>query len=376
MITSIRVVNFKCFRDRSLELGALNVFAGMNGAGKSTVIQSLLAIRQSWESGNLTNDRIQLNGTLVDLGTAGEVYCADPTSEAIEIILSESEQNSSLELRCTHSEEHSNEYFLHLDSDVLIEARSNTSALFSEPFNYLHAERVGPRKVFPIPLEEVNSLRVGKCGESAAYIVASELKETAVENTWLLLESSDGKEYPTLHYQWVLWMARLFPGFNADSEIYSQADQVRLSLALQRQQTGQSLYVRPTNTGFGLSFVLGIIVAGLVATPNTVLMVENPEAHLHPKAQSMIGEFLARVAAGRTQVFVETHSEHVLNGIRRMVKQTILTPEDARFHFFARTSNDFEPSVTPIPVSQSGDISSWPEGFFDQLDRDLSIILA
>lgn len=376
MITSIRVVNFKCFRARSLELGALNVFAGMNGAGKSTVIQSLLAIRQSWESGNLAKGRIQLNGTLVDLGTAGEVYCADPASEAIEIITGESRQNSALELRCTYSEEHSNEYFLSLNSNALIENHANECTLFSEPFNYLHAERMGPRKVFTIPLEEVNSLRVGRYGESAAYIVASELKETSIENTWLLLESSDGKEYPTLHYQWTLWMARLFPGFNADSEIYSQADQVRLSLALQRQQTGQSLYVRPTNTGFGLSFVLGIIVAGLVAMPNTVLLVENPEAHLHPKAQSMIGEFLARVAAGRTQVFVETHSEHVLNGIRRMVKQTVLAPEDVRFHFFARSSDDFEPSVTPIPVSQSGDISSWPEGFFDQLDKDLSIILA
>jgi predicted ATPase len=376
MITSVKLSNFKCFRALSLELGLLNVFAGMNGAGKSTVIQSLLAIRQSWESGSLAKDHIQLNGTLVDLGTAGEVYCADPDSESIEIMMRGSEQDIGLELRSTQSEQQSNEYFLRLDSHIGIEGSTNIFALFSEPFNYLHAERVGPRKVFPIALEEVNSLRVGKWGESAAYIIASELKETEIENSSIILESSDGKEYPTLHYQWALWMARLFPGFEAESEIYNQADQVRLALALQRQQTGQSLYVRPTNTGFGLSFVLGIIVAGLVAKPNTVLIVENPEAHLHPKAQSMIGEFLARVAAGRTQVFVETHSEHVLNGIRRMVKQTILTPSDVRFHFYARNSTDFEPSVIAIPVAASGDISSWPEGFFDQLDKDLSIILA
>lgn len=374
MITSIRLSNFKCFRTLSLELGALNVFAGMNGAGKSTVIQSLLAIRQSWESGGLANNHLQLNGTLVDLGTAGEVYCADPNSEYIEIMMSGAELNSALELRSKQSDQQSNEYFLHLNPQADIEGRVKIIGLFLEPFNYLHAERVGPRKVFPIPLEEVSSLRVGKCGESAAYIVASELKEIEIENGSIILESSDGKEYPTLHYQWELWMDKLFPGFASESEIYNQADQVRLSLALQTQQTGQSLYVRPTNTGFGLSFVLGIIVAGLVAKPGTLLMVENPEAHLHPRAQSMIGEFLARVAAGGTQVFVETHSEHVLNGIRRMVKQTILAPGYVRFHFFARNSSDFEPSVTPITVSPSGDISSWPQGFFDQLDKDLSII--
>ena len=90
-----------------------------------------------------------------------------------------------------------------------------------------------------------------------------------------------------------------------------------------KKESGQSLRVRPPNTGFGLSYVLGVIVAGLVATEDTVLIVENPEAHLHPKAQSAIGEFLARVAATGAQVFVETHSEHVINGMRRMVKQTV-----------------------------------------------------
>lgn len=349
----------------------------MNGTGKSTVLQSLLAVRQSWESGSLAKGLIQLNGTLADLGTAGEVYCADPGSDSLDILISGSEPYPHLEFRCRQSEENSKEYFLRFSHLALVNEGTArlVYALFSEPFNYLHAERVGPRKVFPISLQEAKTLHVGKYGEAAPYIVASELKETQVKNNFLLLESSDGKEYPTIQYQWELWMARLFPGFEADSEIYVPADQVRLGMALQRQQTGQSLFVRPTNTGFGLSFVLGIIVAGLAATSDTVLIVENPEAHLHPKAQSMIGEFLGRVAAGGSQVFVETHSEHVLNGIRRMVKQTILTPDAVRFHFFARTLNDLEPSVSIIPVSAAGDISTWPDGFFDQLDRDLSIIL-
>jgi predicted ATPase len=248
-------------------------------------------------------------------------------------------------------------------------------AFGSEPFNYLQAERVGPRKVFQIPPEEGHPLSVGKCGENASYIIASERRETRIGNDFLILESSDEREYRTIQYQWALWMARLFPGFQGESEIYNAADQVRLALALQRGETGQGLFVRPTNTGFGLSFVLGIIVAGLAAKRDTILIVENPEAHLHPKAQSMVGEFLARVSAGGTQVVVETHSEHVLNGIRRMIKQTVLTPDTVRFFFFAKSLREFSPSVTLIPVSPSGDIAHWPEGFFDQLDRDLGIIL-
>lgn len=374
MIASVTLNNFKCFRSLTVEFGTINVLAGMNGAGKSTVLQSILAVRQSWESGSISRGWLKLNGSLTELGTTGEIYCADPSSDVIEIILGSSELNEVLHLRSAELEQHRKEYFLRLSDGPIDESRF-LAGLFSEPFNYLHAERVGPRKVFQISPDEGHPLRVGKYGENAPYIVASELRETEITNSAVLLESSDEREYPTVKFQWALWMARLFPGFDGESEIYSQADQVRLGLALQRQQTGQSLFVRPTNTGFGLSFVLGVIVAGLVAAKDTILIIENPEAHLHPRAQSMIGEFLARVAAGGTQVFVETHSEHVLNGIRRMVKQTVLTPEDVHFIFFARPFDVLEPSVIQIPVSNSGDISIWPDGFFDQLDRDLGVIL-
>jgi len=373
MITSIALTNFKCFKSLNLDLRALNVFAGMNGAGKSTIIQSLLALRQSWESDSLLRNRLQLNGTLTELGTAGEVYCAEPNSEFVELAFASSKASKPLELKSRQSEVKSKEYFLELDAACGSEA--DEFDLFLEPFNYLHAERMGPRKTFQIPPDEGHPLRVGRYGENASFIVASDRRQTEVTNKYLLMESSDGKIYSTVQYQWPLWMGRLFPGYEGESEIYSEADQVRLGLALQRKQTGQSLFVRPTNTGFGVSFVLGIIVAGLVAKQDSVLLVENPEAHLHPKAQSGIGEFLARVAAGGTQVFVETHSEHVLNGMRRMVKQTILTPEMVSLHFFANTKGALEPVVTHIPVSPNGDISVWPEGFFDQLDQDLTIIL-
>jgi len=349
----------------------VNVLAGVNGAGKSTVIQALLAVRQSLQSGGLARDRIQLRGGLIDLGTAGEVYCAEPNSDAIELTIEHSE-GPPIELHSPQRKQESNDYstesFLRLSNKVAVDVAAR---LFVEPFNYLHAERIGPRKVFSIPSDEGHCLNVGKYGENAPYIVSSNLRETRVGNDRLILDSPDGKEYPTIQYQWTLWMARLFPGFDAEWEIYGHADQVRLGLGL----TGQNLYVRPTNTGFGVSFVLGVIVAGLAAGPGTILIVENPEAHLHPKAQSNVGEFLGRVAAGGTQVIVETHSEHVLNGIRRMVKQGIVRPDSVRFFFFSKVEKELEPTVVPISVSATGDISSWPDGFFDQLDKDLNAIL-
>jgi predicted ATPase len=376
MISFLGLVNFKCFKSIRLELGAINVLAGMNGAGKSTIIQSLLAIRQSWESGSIAGCRIQLSGALTDLGTSGEVYCADPVSDAIELWIGGSDGTQPLRFVCPQDKKRFQDYFLLFESAPDSPVEGTAGGLFSDPFNYLHAERIGARKVFGISPDEQRPFRVGKFGENAPYIIGSPKRETLVQNEALILASEDGKEYPTVQYQWALWMARLFPGFEGESEIYSRADQVRLGLALQRQSTGQSIFVRPTNTGFGLSYVLGVLVAGLVARPDTLVIVENPEAHLHPRAQSALGEFLARASLGGAQVIVETHSEHVINGIRRMVRQGVVSGNQVRFLFFSKRAHDIEPSVTSINVLPNGDISEWPEGFLDQLDNDLSIILS
>ena len=94
-------------------------------------------------------------------------------------------------------------------------------------------------------------------------------------------------------------------------------------------------WVRPANVGFGLTYCLPIIVAALGSTPGAVFIVENPEAHLHPRAQSEIGKFLVRLAASGVQTIVETHSDHVLNGVRVAVAaEQLLSPDDVAIHFF------------------------------------------
>jgi predicted ATPase len=374
MIRSIKLTNFKCFQNLEVETRSLNVLCGINGAGKSSVIQAMLAVRQSWSSLNLVRNRLQLNGSLVELGTAGELYCAEPSGKTIELQFVSDKLDIPVSIKIPYREEYSSSYSLDFEPAPW-QTREPTFELFQEHFNYLHAERTGPRKAFNIPPDDGSSINVGRYGENAPYIIASSLKNSSVFCNSLQLESSDGKVYPTLDYQWPLWMARLFPGYYLDSEIYSQADQVRLAHALQRKQTGQRLFVRPPNTGFGVSFVQGIVTAGLIAAPGTVLIVENPEAHLHPRAQSVIGEFLARVAAGGAQVFVETHSEHVVNGMRRIVRQQLLQADDLRVHYFNSPPGTFSPKVEPITVKQDASLSHWPDGFFDQLDRDLETLL-
>jgi predicted ATPase len=126
----------------------------------------------------------------------------------------------------------------------------------------------------------------------------------------------------------------------------------------------------PYNFGFGVSYVLPIIVNGLAAEPGSTMIVENPEAHLHPKGQSRIGQFLSQVAVSGVQVVVETHSEHVVNGIRVNSLRSKLSPDDICLNYF---TPDPDPAkhVRQIELNDRMDITDWPEGFFDQEEIDL-----
>jgi len=136
-------------------------------------------------------------------------------------------------------------------------------------------------------------------------------------------------------------------------------------------------YLRPTNMGFGVSHTLPIIVAGLMAEPGSMLIVENPESHLHPAAQSKIAQFLARIAACGVQVVIETHSDHVLNGIRLATYYGKISPDDIILHSFESTVEDgaMQIKVTCPQIDRDGRIDYWPNGFFDEWEKSLGTLL-
>jgi predicted ATPase len=113
------------------------------------------------------------------------------------------------------------------------------------------------------------------------------------------------------------------------------------------------------------------VLAGLTAGQNGLLIIENPEAHLHPQGQSQMGHFLATIAAAGVQVIVETHSDHVLNGIRRAIgEQHTLPASDAIAYFFDADNS----APQSLAFTAMGGIESWPKGFFDQFQLDVAAL--
>ncbi|MDY0058774.1 MAG: DUF3696 domain-containing protein [Myxococcota bacterium] len=370
MIHSIILKDFKCFSDYRLPLGCLTVLTGTNGSGKSTVMQALLALRQSQEQGALARGQLALNGSWVHLGTGQDVL--RESAEGIEVGIGLQVER---------------DYLWHFAYSANAEELAATSvpptipelALFREPtsgdgatFQYLCAERIGPRTSFSLADHAVRHRRLlGAAGEYTAQYLAEFGRDVVRQE----LRHADAAA-SDLRSQTEAWLSHIVgEGSTGDLRIHVQThramDVAQLQFAFSSPRIGESNRYRPTNVGFGLTYSLPVIVAVLSAGPGALLLIENPEAHLHPRGQAEIGILLARSAASGVQILVETHSDHVLNGIRRAVRSKILEAGLTSIHFFRRTVEAQEQVVSPV-LDPTGNIDHWPEGFFDQFEKDMN----
>jgi predicted ATPase len=205
-------------------------------------------------------------------------------------------------------------------------------------------------------------LEVGCAGEHVAHVL-EKLGRSSVSSS-RHANTDDPEEFHSVKAQTELWLSRIVRPIELDTQTFLGTG----IIALQFRNDGASPWVRPTNMGFGVSYTLPIVVAAITAAEGGLIIVENPEAHLHPAGQSEMGVFLARMAATGLQIIVETHSDHVLNGIRRAIGSEHLLPADkAIVHFFADDASD----VQPLNFTASGGVSEWPSGFFDQYRLDV-----
>lgn len=363
MIQKIEADNFKCFEHISLELSGLNLLSGINSMGKSTLVQMFLLLRQSYEQ-NALEKGIYLNGKYTNLGVGKDVLYTDAKENKMSILI-EDEQS------CIHAEYDYNGVadFLKLRSIINKNAVKNIN-LFDNGFHYIAADRLGPQSSYEKSYYEVwENKQIGNHGEYAVhYLQTHELED--VENVNVLYE---GEENIRLLKQVECWMGEITPGISLRMEEYGHSN--RIGLTVHQEGNIGADYFTAQNVGFGISYVLPVVLSLLKAKKGDLLIVENPEAHLHPKGQRKMGELIARTAQGGVQVIVETHSDHILNGIRLCAKNGRVNPEIVRLYYFTRQKKEEggEHKTTPIvenPIlNTDGRLSFWPKGFFDEWDK-------
>ncbi len=365
MIDSLTLHNFKCFGHQSIGLRGLTLLSGLNGTGKSTAIQALLLLRQSFQQGLLTRGRLALNGEFVQIGLATDALHEQADDDIIGLSLQFRGGESA---RWTFTYDQSADVLAGTSADV--GPGVFASSLFGEAFQYLCAERVGPRATFPVSDFEVREHhQLGRQGEFTAHFLdkyASKPVHEALRHPSALSSS--------LKDQAEAWLGEFSPGARIHITQHAGLDLVQLQFSFTSGSDVSNRY-RSTNVGFGLTYTLPILVALLAAEPDSILLIENPEAHLHPRGQARMGHLLARVALTSAQVIVETHSDHVLNGIRVAVHDGEVKPDDIALHFFSTTLGHRRRVESPR-LQPDGRLDFWPDDFFDQWDRSLESLLA
>ncbi|MFD1910384.1 DUF3696 domain-containing protein [Paenibacillus rhizoplanae] len=228
----------------------------------------------------------------------------------------------------------------------------------------MSAERIGPRTYFSrsnYKVKQQNNLGIN--GEYTTHFFISFFQNEIVDNKLLLHPDAVSD---SLKAQVDAWLSIITPGTKVDIGDHTDMDIISLRYKFTSARNVSNSF-RSTNVGFGLTYTLPVLVSLLASKPGTLLLIENPEAHLHPKGQSIIGKLMGLASMGGVQIITETHSDHVLNGIRLAVHGGQVSPNDVSINFFStnkKITKKIIHSVENLSIDKDGRINNWPEDFF------------
>ena len=293
MIGKIELRNFKCFETLSLTCSRLTLLCGMNGTGKSSLLQALLVLRQSFAAGELQEGRLVLSGELADLGTGNDVLFEGAETDAVEIELHRDDAPTP----CSFSFD-----YLRGADELRAQSAISSTEQGSEMLawwgevpplggNLFHvdAERMGPRKA--LGLSETSD-RFGHPG-ALNYLHARQ-EETLPSFDPRCPDLSDRRLSGVFHY----WLQEVTPGAHLQLERTRDAGALTSGFTFDRPGKGITRRYRDKNSGFGLSCALPVLAA-LLSPPGSLCLIENPEAHLHPRGQTRVGRPGGSRFAGR-----------------------------------------------------------------------------
>ncbi len=351
MINSLEINNLKCVKSMQMECRNLNVLIGTNSSGKTTIQQALLLVGQNLESVE------GLNGRLVELGDFEDAKCIYSAEKEFGITLS-SDCNSPVEIKMALTND-SDSYLVHTecDSEQEFDEWKKSFSIKKRGLQYLSCHRIGPRKVYKknMTLDDV----IGIDGEYAMSYLNQHGKDI-VEPAMC-----KGNVDFTLLGQMNWWLSYIMDSAIMTESI-SGTDLIKVSYQMNDMES-----IRPGNIGAGISYLAAMLVMCLSSPEKGVLVIENPEIHLHPSAQAKVCEFLYFIAARDRQIFVETHSDHIFNGFRVGIATESMREELLNIQFvFLNEQHVAE--VVRVKIGKRGRIENQRKDLFDQFDLDLN----
>jgi predicted ATPase len=350
-------------------MSGLTILTGMNGTGKSSVLHSMLLLRDTYCSTHQLK-LLYLKGNSFSVGQTTDAVnynCRDDkeslrygfvTSEGgkygLSYRYSSNERDVKLELFEKQGE-----------IDELV-----TCSLFTDQFQYLSAFRIGPRSLYESDKEIVDihhqlSNKMGRAEMTAYFLDKYGDAPLAIDSLCY-----DARQSHTLRHQVMLWMNEISNGIQVKIDQYGGNYEMRFGTERKGRKT---IFHSAMNTGYGISYVLSIVVALLSADSGALILIENPEAHIHPSGQSALMRLVSLAAAAGVQVVIETHSDHIINGALVARKQELISSDTLVVYYFDR---DDDGNALPIhlEIGKNGLIQNAPDHFFGQMNADLRVL--
>lgn len=248
-----------------------------------------------------------------------------------------------------------NDFFYNFPVFILSSLVDSVLRSLDRDFFYLGPLRRSPARSYS---RTAHLLSVGAAGEHTPSVLANLKSRAGKERA---KERSQNKRLDQL----TSWVANIFPGCRIDAKTVEEL--VKLEI---ERDGGEHEVI--SDVGFGFSQVLPILVQAAVMPAETTLLIEQPELHLHPRAQTKLAEVIIEASNSGRRFIIETHSEHFIRGLQLAVsnhvakKSTVssrLKPSDVRFIYIPKSPQ----KPTEMAFDEWGEFKTeWPSGFFDE----------
>jgi predicted ATPase len=382
-ITRIAVEGFKSIAKRQeIEIAPLTILAGANSSGKSSIMQPLLMLKQTLEAtydpGPLKIDgpNVRFTSSEQFLSTVSKTAHADLRMEVdtgeIEFATTFRKTRAGLELaeqtqvlegeRMVLRPEMSEREIQQLLTGPLRDlADLHLSIATDRIFLYL-TDNASPPTTFLYPdlrIEDVIHVPGLRGNASRTYPVAAAgpsfpgTFDNYVASAILAWQKEQGRRYEDLNAD--LQGAGLALEVHA-RRINDVAIELHVELVPDRMDN-------IADVGFGVSQVLPVLVALRAAERGRLVYLEEPEMHLHPRAQTKLADILAAAAKRGVRVVAETHSTLLLTAVQTLVAKGELSPDLVKLHWFERDKKTGITQVTPAGLDENGAFGDWPEDF-------------
>lgn len=378
MISDIHISRFKSLKNVRYTSRRLNVFCGLNGSGKSSLLQAIRLVHSIGSDIQTVQPRVRLNLDDLMLGTQKDAFYSyrENATDDIEIEIRREGETGGIKFHFPFSGENCDyiDCIMELgDGSYPDQLRKLAFMGELEHIRYISANRMAGVQEHAYSMDRIGCRQWGASGENAVGFLAENKLKTVVPKQFVFPKSTD----VSLIGQVNAWMSVFSPGLEVHADKLYELNRTVLSLSYMRG--ADKIRYTPQNVGFGISYVLAVVVALLASAENDILIIENPEAHLHPKGQAELGRLLSLVASRGAQIFVETHSDHIINGIRVAVKKEEISKEDTSVAFFSRRGGyttrglpeEFT-SIETISIDENGELSNYPDDFLCEWSNQLA----